>query len=77
VSNKLREKFLLQANEVLSGKWEPKLLVTVVQLPSGGQEVATNSSNIEEKINYILENYDDDFRFKKSPQVQVIGYILV
>ena len=68
----------LNAESVGSPKFfEPAYLITAVQLPTGAIEVAINNSNIKEKINYILEAYDDDMHLKTNPSIVLKNIMIV
>lgn len=51
-----------------------EVLVTLVKLPTNSIEVITNTSNIISKVKYINEAYDDNFKLKTNPQVEIVGY---
>ena len=55
----------------------PLVLVVAVKLPSGAIEVITNTQNIEEKLKYYYEAYDDDFRLKTNTVIKVVGFMVV
>lgn len=48
---------------------KPTYLVTAVKLPTGAIELAINNTGIPEKIDYILEAYDENMRLKSNPEV--------
>jgi hypothetical protein len=52
------------------------LLVTVVRLPSGALETIVNYQNLPEKIQYLINAYDDDLKLKTCPEIQLIDFIL-
>jgi hypothetical protein len=52
-------------------------IVVAVKLPSGAIEVITNYQDVETKINYYVNAYDNEFKLKSNPEVQIIGYMLV
>lgn len=56
---------------------EPELLVVATRLPTGAVETQINTSNIIEKINYIKETYDDEFKMKRNPLIQIVGFLIV
>lgn len=58
-------------------RFEPTYIVTAVKLPNGAIELAVNSSNIEEKIDYILEAYDEDMRLKTNTEIQMQNIMVV
>ncbi|MMZ45734.1 hypothetical protein D3C75_333050 [compost metagenome] len=55
---------------------EPKLIVTVTQLPSGALETQINTDQLETKMNYIVDNYDENMCLKRNTKVQIIGVIV-
>ena len=55
----------------------PTYLVTAVKLPTGAIELAINNENILEKINYILDAYDDDMRLKTNPAIEMVQLMVV
>lgn len=55
----------------------PTYIVTAVKLPTGAIELAVNNTNILEKIDYILEAYDDDMCLKTNPAIQMVQLMVV
>jgi hypothetical protein len=53
-----------------------RYLVAAVQLPTGAVELITNTQYIPSKIEYYLKAYDDEFKLKTNPAIQIIGYML-
>lgn len=72
--NALRKRFM---HDALIAVESPVVLIVAVLLPSGSVETITNTSGLAEKIDYYIENYDDDFFLKKNGEIQIIGYMLV
>lgn len=58
-------------------KFVPQYIVTATKLPTGAIEIAVNTNNIEAKIDYILEAYDDDMRLKANPDVVIQNIMVV
>ena len=56
--------------------FKPTYIVTAVKLPTGAIELAVNHENIAEKIDYILEAYDDQMRLKTNPDI-IMAQIMV
>lgn len=56
---------------------EPEILIVVIKLPSGAKEVISNSSDLDNKVKYYLEMYDDQFRHNRDHNVKIIDFILV
>lgn len=71
-SNKLK---LIE--NILYSRKKLTVLVTAIKLPSGAIEVTTNYQDLENKLKYILENYDDQMRLKRNKEIQIIDYILI
>lgn len=57
--------------------FKPTYLVTAVKLPSGAIELAVNNTNIPEKIDYILEAYDEDMHLKSNPAIEMVQLMVV
>lgn len=74
--NELRKQFL-RDHLLFTEGFMPKVLVTACRLPSGAIETAENREFIREKLDYIATEYDDDFRLKRNPLVQIVGYMIV
>lgn len=53
-------------------------IVTITQLPTGAREVAINTERLEEKVNYILDTYNDNMehRYAKVQEGQLPVKIL-
>lgn len=69
-----------QAYVELGGKLEaykPVYLVTAVKLPTGAIELAVNNTGIKEKINYILEAYDENMHLKTNPEIEMCNIMVV
>ena len=57
--------------------FKPTYIVTAVKLPTGAIELAVNNENISEKIDYILEAYDDQMRLKTNPDIIMTQIMVV
>jgi len=57
--------------------FKPTYMVTAVKLPTGAIELAVNTSNIEEKIDYIFDAYDEDMKLKTNPEIQMMNLMIV
>lgn len=55
----------------------PTYIVTAVQLPTGAIELAVNNSSISEKIDYILEAYDDQMCLKTNTDIKMQNLMVV
>lgn len=53
------------------------ILVVAVHLPTGATEIITNHYEVESKMEYYIEKYDDQFKLKANPKVQITGFMLV
>lgn len=56
---------------------KPTYFVTAVKLPNGAIELAVNTSDILEKVDYILEAYDEDMRLKSNPDIVMQNLLIV
>lgn len=52
----------------------PKVLIVCVLLPSGAVETIINTQDTVAKASYYLNNYDEEFKLKNNPNVQIIGF---
>ena len=57
--------------------FEPSYIVTAIKLPTGAVELAINDKHIKEKIDYILEAYDDEMRLKTNLAIQMQNVMVV
>jgi hypothetical protein len=57
--------------------FKPRYIVTAVKLPTGAIELAVNTENIAEKIDYILEAYDQDMHLKTNTAVVMQNLMVV
>ena len=57
--------------------FKPQYLVTAVKLPTGAIELAVNNQNIADKIDYILEAYDDDMQLKTNASIKMENILIV
>lgn len=55
----------------------PQYLITAVKLPTGAIELAINTENIADKIDYILEAYDGSMRLKTNTDVIMQNIMIV
>lgn len=55
----------------------PSYLVTATLLPTGATELTVNTTNISEKLDYILEAYDEDMCLKANPEVRLTNLMVV
>lgn len=71
--NLVRKSFLFDAEHTK----DPKVVVVAVELPSKAIEVITNYHDVEGKIAYYKELYDEDFRLRANPNVRIVEYFIV
>lgn len=57
--------------------FKPQYLITAVKLPTGAIELAVNNQNIADKIDYILEAYDDDMQLKTNASIKMENILIV
>lgn len=57
--------------------FKPQYLVTAIKLPTGAIELAVNNQNIADKIDYILEAYDDDMQLKTNTSIKMENILIV
>lgn len=55
----------------------PTHLIVAVKLPTGAVEIITNTQQLETKVTYYLNAYDDNFCLKNNPAIQIVGFMLV
>lgn len=65
------------AEEAAEKKDKAQLLISAVKLPTGAVEVITNTTQIAAKTDYYTKAYDDEFKLKTNPEVQIIGYMII
>ena len=70
----LRARFLQEAEEK---EKTAQMLIAAVKLPTGAVEVITNTALIPTKVNYYNNAYDEEFKLKTNPNVQIIGFMFV
>ena len=75
MENELRY-YLKLIKEKLS-EFTPTYIVTAVKLPNGAIELAVNTSEIETKIDYILEAYDEDMCLKTNTEISMQNLMVV
>ena len=57
--------------------FKPTYFITAVKLPTGAIELAVNSVNIKEKIEYILDAYDENMCLKTNPAIVMQNIMVV
>ena len=59
------------------GRDNISLIVTVVQLPSGAKEVIVNSQELTDKIDYLLQAYDENLVLKTFDKIRMLDFIIL
>ena len=57
--------------------FKPQHLITATKLPSGVIELAINNQKIDEKIDYILDAYDEDMHLKTNTDIVIQNIMIV
>jgi hypothetical protein len=52
-------------------------LIVAVKLPTGAIELITNTEQLQSKIEYYRNAYDDNFCLKTNTAIKIVGYMLV
>ena len=58
-------------------QFKPTYMVTAVKLPTGAVELAVNNDKIVEKIDYILEAYDEEMCLKTNTEISMQNLMIV
>lgn len=61
---------------VLQGT-QPSHIVTAVKLPTGAVEIAVNTEHTGEKLQYIVNAYDNHMRLKTNTDIQMLNVMVV
>lgn len=69
---KIRETIMSEEND-----YKPTYFITAVRLPSGAIELAVNTTEIVDKIDYILEAYDSEMRLKTNTEIRMEQLMVV
>lgn len=64
-------------SEASEEQFKPSYLVTAVKLPTGAIELAVNTENIAEKIDYILSAYDGNMQLITNPAISMQNVMVV
>lgn len=67
----------MEPEEGFEEVFKPTYLITAVKLPTGAIELAVNNTNIKEKIEYILEAYDEEMHLKTNPAIVMQNIMVV
>lgn len=73
----LRQRFIQDVSRIQSEGQALRVVTVAVQLPSFAIETITNTMGTQEKVNYYMEAYDDNFKLKNNPAIEIVGYMLV
>lgn len=70
-------KLAMDEEENGEAAFKPQYMITAVKLPTGAIEIAINDKDIDKKIDYILESYDDDMCLKTNKEVAMQNIMIV
>lgn len=70
-------KELLKELEKENTEYKVNYIVTAVKLPTGAIELTVNDKAIKEKIEYILENYNDSMQLKTNEDIVMTNVMVV
>lgn len=70
---------LSSMDEEVNGEnaFKPAYFITAVKLPNGAIELAVNTERIKEKIEYILDAYNEDMQLKTNTEIQMQNLMVV
>lgn len=77
MENEIRYYLKQLKTAITEGTFKPQYLVTAVRLLTGAIELAVNNQNIAEKIDYILEAYDEDMQLKTNSDIKMENILIV
>ena len=77
MQNELRHYLEVIEESIDKGEFKPTYIVTAVKLPTGAIELAVNTTAISEKINYILEAYDEEMHLKTNTDIVMQNIMVV
>ncbi|MNB67587.1 hypothetical protein D3C87_954980 [compost metagenome] len=63
--------------ELLNDVQTPRLFIAVTQLDTGALETQINTDMLEQKLQYVLANYDDDLKLIRNPAIQIQAFIIL
>jgi len=72
-----KQMFLELYNSVKSLANRVDYIVLAIQLPSGAVEISTNISELDAKVEYIDEIYDDELCLKSNQDVTIIDFMII
>lgn len=68
---------MIEAGVTVPEVFKPQYIVTAVKLPTGAIELAVNHDKIAEKIDYILNAYDEEMHLKTNPDIVMSNIMIV
>ena len=77
MENELRYYLKVIEESVEKDEFTPSYIITAVKLPTDAIELAINTTAILEKINYILEAYDEDMALRTNPDIIMQNVMVV
>lgn len=79
MENELRFYLDLMQKELMKedALFTPTYIITAVKLPTGAIEIAVNNTSIIQKLEYILEAYDENMCLKTSPDIVMQNVMIV
>lgn len=77
MENELRYYLKVIEESVEKGEFTPSYIITAVKLPTDAIELAINTTAILEKINYILEAYDEDMALRTNHDIIMQNVMVV
>lgn len=77
MENELRYYLGVIRNTLKDTGFKPTYLVTAVRLPNGAIELAVNHDHIAEKIEYIINAYDEDMHLKTNTEICMTNLMVV
>lgn len=72
----LKQRFEKELDAWNFGGKEMSVVVVAVKLPNGAIETIQNTQSLWSKVDYYRTMYDDEFRLKANPAVEIIGYMI-
>jgi hypothetical protein len=54
-----------------------RYVVAAVELPTNAVELITNTEQLESKLQYYWDAYDDEMRLKTNDAISIIGMLIV
>jgi hypothetical protein len=73
----LRKQFEFELDAYKRREISPRMIAVAVKLPSGAIEAIVNYHEVESKIDYYLNAYDNEFKLKANKDIQIMSYMIV